>query len=231
MLAALGAHVPDAALLELALAHRSYVAETEGAVSNERLELLGDAVLSLVVTEELFGSHPGLSEGDLTRIRAAVVSTEALAPAAAALGVGEVVRLGRGEELSGGRHKASILADTFEALIGATYLSSGLRAARVLVLSALGEKLEAEAARPELGDPKNRLQELAARLGAPAPHYRAHDSGPDHARWWRAEVSIGPDVLGRGEGVSRKQAERAAAEEACESLLAKRDGGAGGDGA
>lgn len=188
-------------------------------------------MLSLVVTEYVFASYPDLPEGDLTRVRAAIVSTEGLAPVAAALGVGEVVRLGRGEELSGGRAKPSILADTFEALIGATYLSAGVEAARTFVLGALGDRIESEASRSELRDPKGRLQELAARLGAPVPNYRTSHTGPDHARWWRAEVWIGPALLGRGEGVSRKHAERVAALEACEQLATDRDGSTGSGGA
>lgn len=214
-------HVADAELLATALAHRSYVAEVDGVSSNERLEFLGDAVLSLVVAEELYRSHPDLSEGDLTRIRAAVVSTAALAPAAEALGIGEMVHLGRGEEISGGRAKPSILADTFEALIGATFLEGGLDAARRLVLSTLGPAISVKAERRELGDPKNRLQELVSRLGESGPHYSGSGTGPDHARWWRAEVLVGSRVLGTGEGASRKQAERVAAEEACAALAGR----------
>lgn len=186
---------------------------------NERLEFLGDAVLSLVVAEQLYTTRPELAEGDLTRIRAAVVRTTSLAEAARALGVGEAVHLGRGEERSGGRAKDSILADTLEAIIGATYLVAGLEAARSLVLDALGETLSTEASRAELGDAKNRLQELAARMGRPIPVYRSTHTGPDHARWWHAEVLVGIEVEGYGEGVSRRAAESAAAAMCCEALI------------
>lgn len=200
-------------LVHLALCHRSYCAEAPGEESNERLEFLGDSVLGVVVTEHLYRARPELREGDLARIKAAVVSSEALAPVAERLGVGEALLLGRGEEHSGGRHKPSLLADALEALIGAVYLSGGIDEATPFVLGLLAETIAAEAARAVLGDAKNTLQELAARLGAPAPRYRIDERGPDHAKWFSASVEAGP-LSGRGEGRSKKQAERLAAEDA-----------------
>ena len=183
-------------------------------------------MLGLVVGEHLFRLLPDVPEGDLARIRAAVVSEEALAPVAAALGVGAALRLGRGEVVSGGRDKPSILADALEAVIGATYLEAGLERARALVLDVMGAAIDQAAAVEQLGDPKNRLQELAARLGLSLPRYELDESGPDHAKRYRAVVVLGNDhatVAGRGAGRSKKHAERAAAIEALARLEA-RDG-------
>jgi len=210
--------VTDPALLHLSLSHRSYCAEVTGEESNERLEFLGDAILGLVVTEELYNRHPGLPEGDLARIRAAVVSTEALAPVAERLGLGEALLLGRGEAASGGRAKASILADALEAFIGATYLSGGIETARSCVLELLGESLAEESRRAVLGDAKNRLQEHAAREGGLTLRYEVRAEGPDHARRYFAEVFLGDVVTGRGEGHSKKAAERAAAQAVLDAL-------------
>lgn len=208
----------DDELFALALTHRSYCAEHPGRASNERLEFLGDAVLGLVVTTALYLAHPDLPEGDLARIRASVVSSNGLAPVAAELGLGEALWLGRGEELSGGRDKPSLLADALEAVIGAVYLAGGLERARVFVLGLLEERLEAEAGRSELGDPKNRLQELLAKHGHPPPAYETAEQGPDHAKEFFAKVLLGEEVLGRGRGPSKKAAERAAAEAAIARL-------------
>ena len=197
--------------------HRSYVAEHNGSPSNERLEFLGDAVLGLVVTEHLFARFPDMPEGDLARIRAAVVSTDALAPIAAALGVGEALLLGRGESTSGGRHKDSLLADALEALIGAIFLEGGLSEARPLVLALCGETIDQEATHAVLGDAKNRLQELVAHLGHAAPVYEVEAGGPDHERFFRAVVHAG-EVSGHGEGRSKKRAERLSAEDALAQL-------------
>ncbi len=209
----------------MALAHRSHCAENPGEESNERLEFLGDAVLGLVVTAELYAAHPHLPEGDLARIRAAVVSTGALAPVAAGLGIGGELLLGKGEAASGGRDKPSILADALEALIGAVYLAHGLDRAREFVMGLLGAEL-ASAAGAALGDAKNRLQELAVRIGEDAPRYRLREQGPDHDKRFSAEVYLGQRVLGRGTGRSKKQAERAAAEEAV-AVLAEAEAPAG----
>ncbi len=218
-MAQLGAASPGEVLLTQSLSHRSYCAEHPGEASNERLEFLGDSVLGLVVTDHLYAAYPDLPEGDLARIRAAVVSTDGLAPHARRLGLGPALRLGRGEDASGGREKATILADALEALIGAVYLATGLDGARRLVVELVAGRV-AEVAGAELGDAKNRLQELAARLGERAPTYEVVETGPDHAKRFRAVVRVGA-VVGHGEGPSKKQAERSAAEEAVQRLAGR----------
>ncbi len=205
-------------MLRQALSHRSYCSEWGGLPSNERLELLGDAVLGLVVADHLYRSYPELPEGDLARLRASVVSTEALAPIATGLGVGDAVLLGKGEEASGGRAKESILADCLEAIIAAVYLSLGLSAATSFVVDLLEGPIAAIAAEGKLGDPKNRLQELASRLELDLPSYKVSDKGPDHAKVFFAEVTVGAEALGRGTGSSKKLAERLAAAAALEAL-------------
>jgi ribonuclease III len=207
--------------LRQALSHRSYCSEWGGLPSNERLELLGDAVLGLVVTDHLYRAFPDLPEGDLARLRASVVSTEALAPVATELGVGEAVLLGKGEEASGGRIKESILADCLEAIIAAVYLSLGLAAATAFVVHLLEGPIADIAAEGRLGDPKNQLQELAARLNLDRPSYKVRDRGPDHAKEFSAEVSVGGDLVGQGTGSSKKHAERVAAAAALDVLVAR----------
>lgn len=200
----------DAELLELALTHRSYAYEHGGIPHNERLEFLGDSVLGQAVTVMLFTTHPDLDEGELAKRRASVVSTVALAEVARGIDLGSHLLLGRGEEQTGGRDKDSILADTMEAVIGATYLSAGPDAATELVLR-LTEPLLADPERYGAAmDPKTSLQELAARLGATPPRYSVEASGPDHDRRFLATVSVG-DVSMTGVGSSKKTAEMAAA--------------------
>jgi ribonuclease-3 len=211
--------------LHQALSHRSYCAESGGLPSNERLELLGDAVLGLVVTDHLYRAFPDLPEGDLARLRASVVSTQALAPVATELGVGEAVLLGKGEEGSGGRTKESILADCLEAIIAAVYLSLGLTPTTGFVVDLLEGPIAEVAAEGRLGDPKNQLQELTARIGLDLPSYKVRDQGPDHAKVFSAEVSVGGEVVGRGTGPSKKHAERIAAVAALKLLLARRGEG------
>ena len=196
--------------------HRSWCAEHAGHPSNERLEFLGDAVLGVVVTDHVYRTHADLPEGDLTEIRKTVVNSVALAEVAEGLHVGEHLLLGRGEELSGGRQKPSILADAMEAIIGATYVGQGIEEATQLVLSVLGAKL---ATAPSDGaDHKSRLQELAAhRFGAP-PRYEVEATGPDHARTFFVTVTIDGQAHGSGTGRSKKQAEQAAARDAVAAL-------------
>ena len=159
--------------------HRSWCAEHPGHPSNERLEFLGDAVLGVVVTDHVYRVYPDLDEGALTEIRKTVVNSVALAEVAEGLGVGEHLLLGKGEELSGGREKPSILADAMEAIIGATFLAEGMEAATQLVLAVLGAKL---ATAPSDGaDHKSRLQELSAHLFGQPPRYEVEATGPDHA--------------------------------------------------
>jgi ribonuclease-3 len=213
--------------LRTALAHRSFCAEVDGEESNERLEFLGDAVLGLAVTDHLYRSYPGLPEGELAKIRAAVVNSEVLAELAAELGVGEALLLGKGEDASGGREKPSILADAMEALIGAVYLARGFRRARDLVLGLLEDRVVEAAAGPGGRDYKTRLQELAARRFEELPVYEVDDEGPDHAKRFFARVLVRGEVCGEGEGRSKKQAEQAAARAAWEALAEAAPGGGG----
>ncbi len=212
-------------LLEQALAHRSWVAEDEARTSNERLEFLGDAVLGLIVAEYTFRSHPELSDGMLSKVRAGVVNTRALGELALDLGLPDHLRLGRGEDQSGGRAKESILADATEAVIGAVYLDGGLEAARRLVLSLLADRIRAAVGGPGDGDHKSRLQERSVRLGFGVPVYEVEGFGPDHARRYRASVTVAGRRLGTGEGRSKKEAEQVAAQRAGEVL--EGEGGVG----
>ncbi len=204
--------------MALALAHRSWVSEHAGYESNERLEFLGDAVLSLIVTDHIFATYPALPEGEMAKMRAAVVSAATLADVAAELQLGEAVLLGKGESVSGGREKPSILADALEAVIGALYLDGGWPAARDLVMSLLGDRISQASEGPGGQDYKTRLQELASRRFGVLPRYVVTDEGPDHAKRFFAEVSLAGQPRGRGEGRSKKQAEAAAARAAWEEL-------------
>jgi ribonuclease-3 len=223
----LGWRVDDLALLARSLAHRSWVAETPGSDSNERLEFLGDAVLGLVVTDHLFRTYPTLPEGELAKVRASVVNSAALAEVAAELDVGDALLLGKGEGQSGGREKPSILADAMEALLGAVYMDQGWHAAADLVMRLLGDRIEEAAAGPGGQDYKTRLQELCARRFDDLPRYEVTDEGPDHAKRFDASVRVLGAVRGTGHGRSKKQAEQAAARVAWQELsaeLAAREG-------
>lgn len=201
----------SAGILEQALTHRSYAYEHGGLPTNERLEFLGDAVLGLVVTETLYARNPDVDEGQLAKMRAAVVNARALAEVARALGIGDSLRLGRGEETTGGRNKSSILADALEALIGAVYLDRGLAAATDLVHRLFDPMITAAA---ELGaglDWKTSLQELAAHHDLGIPEYVLTETGPDHEKVFTASVRVGDLVFGDGIGRSKKEAEQQAA--------------------
>ncbi len=201
-------------LLQRALTHRSYAYENGGLPTNERLEFLGDSVLGLVVTDTLFREHPNLPEGQLAKLRAAVVNMRALADVARGLDLGTFLRLGRGEEGTGGRDKSSILADTLEAVIGAVYVDRGLDDTAHLV-HRLFDPLIAQSARLGAGlDWKTSLQELTAAELLGVPEYVVEQSGPDHQKVFRAAVYVGDDVYGTGEGLSKKDAEQQAAEAA-----------------
>jgi ribonuclease III len=210
--------VADEDLLVQALAHRSWCAENPGMTSNERLEFLGDAVLGLVVTDHLFRIYPELPEGELAKVRASVVNSAALAEVAAALGVGDAMLLGKGEDQSGGREKPSILADAMEALLGAVYLDRGRAVVSALIMRLLGARIEEAAAGPGGQDYKTRLQELCARSFDQLPSYTVADQGPDHAKEFDALVRVDGVVKGHGRGRSKKQAEQAAARQAWEHL-------------
>lgn len=201
-------------LLELALTHRSFAYENGGIPHNERLEFLGDSILGQAVTVMLYSTHPDRDEGELAKRRSSLVSTVALAEIARGIDLGQYLRLGKGEELTGGRDKSSILADTVEAIIGAAYLSVGHDAATALVLRLI-EPLLADPARFGAAmDPKTSLQELASKLGRGAPEYRIVDSGPDHLKRFHATVVLDGEDVASGGGSSKKHAEMAAALEA-----------------
>ena len=219
LLEALGVRV-DLELLERALTHRSYAYEHGGLPTNERLEFLGDAVLSLVVTDALYSRHPELAEGRLAKLRAAVVNMRALAHVARALGVGDHIRLGKGEESSGGRDKSSILADTLEALIGAVYVEHGVQIATEFVHRLVDPLMASSAALGAGLDWKTSLQELTAELGLGVPEYRISEEGPDHAKIFHARVVVEGLVRGQGGGRSKKEAEQGAAQAAFEGLKA-----------
>lgn len=215
----LGHEYSDQALLSHALAHRSYVAENAGVESNERLEFLGDSVLGLVVTGYIFENYPKLPEGKLAKLRASVVNTESLALIAENLNVGEHLLLGKGEDQSGGRQKASILADTVEALIGSVYTDAGWERAQEVVLGLTVQSIEAAALEPGGADYKTKLQELAATKGLPSPRYELTGHGPDHDRSFVAKILIGTELYGEGAGSSKKRAEQDAAETAHAKLV------------
>src|SRR5436305_4644271 len=209
-------------LLDRALTHRSYAYENGGLPTNERLEFLGDSVLGLVVTAALFRGYPDLPEGQLAKLRAAVVNMRALAAVARGLKLGAYLRLGRGEEGTGGRDKSSILADTLEAVIGAVYIERGLDQASSLV-HRLFDPVIARSARLGAGlDWKTSLQELTASGVLGVREYYVEESGPDHQKSFRAMVRVGGHVYGTGEGRSKKEAEQQAAEAAWNAIS---DGG------
>jgi ribonuclease-3 len=214
----LGHQFADRTLLHQALSHRSWCGEQGGAPSNERLEFLGDAVLGLVVAEHTYGAFGEFPEGKLAKIRSAVVNARVLAEVAQALGIGEVLLLGRGEESSGGRTKASILADALEAVLGAVYLDAGWSAAQPLVRRLLQERIDRAAAEPDDFDHKSRVQELAVRNGEGTPRYVVVGSGPDHDRHYVADVFVGGVRRGSGQGSSKKDAEQDAARNAWAEL-------------
>ncbi len=216
LLDALEVDLPDD-LLTLALTHRSYAYEHGGLPTNERLEFLGDAVLGLTVTDELFRRHPERPESDLAKMRAGVVNTQALAEVARGLtdqGLGAHLLLGRGELKSGGMDKSSILADSLESLLGAIYLHHGIEAARKVILRLFSELLGAGG----LLDWKTSLQELAAARGLGTVSYQVTSTGPDHQREFTAIVVVMDTGYGSGTGRTKKEAEQKAAKEACQAL-------------
>ena len=213
----LGHTFASPALARLALTHRSYAAEHGLDVSYERLEFLGDAVLQLAVTRHLYDTFADLAEGEMAKVRAAVVNQNALAGVAERLGLGEHLLLGQGEEMSGGREKDSILSDVVEALLGAIYLDGGYDPAERLVLELLTPLIIERAAAPGSKDFKTRLQELLAQRGL-QPRYELTETGPDHAKVFTARLFVDGEMLAVGEGTSKKRAEQAAARQATEAL-------------
>jgi ribonuclease III len=224
LMSALGVPI-SAETLERALTHRSFAYENGGLPTNERLEFLGDSVLGLVVTDTLYSSYPSLPEGHLAKLRAAVVQMNALADVAREFRLGFYVRLGRGEEGTGGRDKPSILADTLEAVIGATYVDCGLSTASDLVHRLFDPVIERSALLGAGLDWKTSLQELTADQALGVPEYHVDDSGPDHQKVFQAVVRVGGRDLGTGRGRSKKAAEQQAAEAAWRALSAEAEGG------
>lgn len=211
----------DADLLEHALTHRSYAYENGGLPNNERLEFLGDSVLGLVVTDALFTNHPDLAEGRLAKLRAAVVSAKALAEVAHTLDLGSHIRLGRGEEATGGRNKSSILSDTVEAVIGAIYVQFGIERASQVVHTVF-DPFIARAADLGAGlDWKTSLQEIAANHDLGVPRYAIESEGPDHDKTFAAAVLVGDRRYEGGTGRSKKEAEQQVAEIAWRAITAE----------
>ena len=211
----------DPALLREALSHSSYANEHRAAHmnSNERLEFLGDSVLGFVTAEFLFRQHPDLPEGDLTRIRAALVCEQSLYEVARKLDLGSYLKLGRGEEAGGGRERTSILADAMEAVFAAVYLDGGITAASALIHRCLLDAEKEEAVEERRRDYKTALQELVQRQADQVLVYRVvGEQGPDHAKTFEAEVLLNGTPVGSGCGHSKKEAEQAAAKSALEAL-------------
>ena len=214
----LGLALADPGLLQQALSHRSWCAEQGGAPSNERREFLGDAVLGLAVAEYCYQHFPDMPEGELAKVRAAVVNARVLAAVAEHLEIGPAIRLGKGEEASGGRTKPSILADALEAVIGAIYLEAGWPVAKRLVLEVLDARIGRAADEPGDFDQKGLLQELTVRKGDGIPRYVVVGTGPDHDRQFEAVVFVGGVERGAGSGGTKKDAEQEAARRALSAL-------------
>jgi ribonuclease-3 len=210
----LGVRFRDGSLRQLALTHRSHAFEHDLPTNNERLEFLGDAVLGVVVTDMAFREFPQMPEGELAKLRAALVNMDALAQVARDIGLGRFILLGKGEEMSGGRDKNSILADAFEALLGAIYLDRGLDAARRLIVRLIRPRMIAYVSGDGPRDYKTILQELASAEVHAVPEYRIRERGPDHQKEFTATVYLAAKEWGTGMGRSKKEAEQQAAHEA-----------------
>ena len=215
---ALGVRFSDPSIRAAALTHRSYAFEQELDVNNERLEFLGDAVLGLVVTDVAYRDFPEMPEGELAKLRAAIVNMSALADVARDLRLGGFIMLGKGEEMSGGRDKASILADALEAILGAIYLDRGLGAARAFIERVFRPRMVAYVRGEGERDYKTILQELASADLHAMPEYKISDQGPDHLKEFTATVYLNGKAWGKGIGRSKKEAEQQAAHEAYEKL-------------
>jgi len=204
-------------LLSLSLSHRSVSADDPARQDNERLEFLGDAVLQLVITDRLYRDYPRLAEGQMAKIRAALVSRPTLADVARTIGLGRHIELAQAEERSGGREKDSILADAMEAVIGAVYLDGGIEKVGDLIERLWGDRVGERAKSPGVKDYKTRLQEVLAKDGR-IPEYSTEGTGPDHERMFTAWVAVSGIEAGRGTGRSKKEAEQEAARQALEML-------------
>ncbi len=212
-------NITDFALLQQALTHKSYLGEAAEAMSNERLEFLGDSVLGVVVAEYLYTQFPDRAEGDLAKAKAVAVSEPVLAESAKNLGLPDMLLMSAGEEASGGRKRLSILADAFEALVAVVYLDCGLEAARQFILRALESILIDIERQEHIRDYKTLLQEHTQGIHKRAPRYVViEERGADHDKTFTIEARLDEKVLGRGEGKSKKQAEQAAALQALQGL-------------
>lgn len=220
LLATLGIKFKNFALLEQAFIHRSYLNEVKGNwQSNERLEFLGDAVLSFVISSHLFKLRPHDEEGDLTNLRSYIVKTKSLADAASALNLGEYLKLSRGEEIGGGRQNPQLLANTYEALLGAVFLDQGIEKAVEMVEKTLLPLFTAQVKSGPPKDAKSELQEVVQNKTKQSPQYKIIEAkGPDHAKRFIVGVYLGGKELGRGSGSSKQTAEEQAAEEALKKL-------------
>ena len=214
----LGHTFGDQELLRRAMCHRSWVAESNDHHSNERLEFLGDAVLGWVIADLVFDRYGDLAEGALTDLRKSVVNANALAEVAAELHIGEHLLLGRGEDAANGREKVSILSDAMEAVLGAVYIDGGVGAAFALIERLFGHRLESAITMLDRLDYKSALQEVLAQQSKPSPDYVVRSTGPDHDKTFFAKVLVAKQLLGQGQGRSKKAAEQAAASAAFSAL-------------
>ena len=208
-------------MLQLALTHRSFSYEAGGLPTNERMEFLGDAVLGLVVTDELYEKFPELDESRLSPLRSGVVNMRALAQVAREINLGEYLRIGKGEESTNGRDKNSILADSLEALVGAVYLEHGYLKSAEVILRLLGPLIDAAQTSGAALDGKTALQELAASIGLSAPEYEIGESGPDHDKSFTAIAILSGERFPQGLGKSKREAEQAAAKLAHDVLASR----------
>lgn len=206
------------ALLDLAFTHRSFAYESGLTETNERLEFLGDSVLGLVVTEELYKKYPDLDESKLSPLRSGIVNMRALADIARGLSLGSFIRLGKGEEVTNGRDKNSLLADSLEALLGALYLEHGFEKSAAVIRTLISAPLESAVARGAGLDGKTALQELVASQGKGSPEYQVTESGPDHDKNFTATVLVAGRAMGIGSGKSKREAEQTAARNAYDTL-------------
>ncbi|CAB4340493.1 unannotated protein [freshwater metagenome] len=205
-------------MLELAFTHRSFAYETGITTTNERLEFLGDSVLGLIVTEELYLKYPDLDESRLSPLRSGIVNMRALADIARTLELGKYIRLGKGEEVTNGRDKNSLLADALEALIGAIYLECGFEKSTQVVRELIKETLSSAMAKGAGLDGKTALQELLAAAGKGSPEYQVTETGPDHDKSFTAVAMVSGEALAEGTGKSKREAEQSAARSALEKL-------------
>jgi ribonuclease-3 len=214
---ALGISVTDD-LLQLAFTHRSFAYENGGLPTNERLEFLGDSVLGLLITDELYTLFPEFDESKLSPIRSGVVNTRALAKISRDLNIGQYLKIGKGEEATGGREKNSILADALEALVGAIYLQYGFNTTAQVVLKWFGPIIEEASKAGASLDAKTALQEIASAQGLSVPEYEITESGPDHDKSFTAVAVLSGERFPVGSGKSKREAEQVAAKLACDAI-------------